>query len=132
MDPTAGVARFLKEGPYAKAVQFRFHEHCEETSKLDALSRCRALNHLLESEVRLFWTDSQTSSHMFNIFYMAYRAYGNFLMSMWRQRNQAILMVASQCAKYQETVSRELMGMCQEDISMAVVRAFGRRPRPLI
>ena len=55
MDRKAGIARFLAEDTYAKAVHHRFHELCEETAQLDALTRCRALNHLLETEVRFYW-----------------------------------------------------------------------------
>lgn len=47
----AYVGRLLKDEPYAKSVQSKFFDHCDNTVNLDALSRCRALNELLETHV---------------------------------------------------------------------------------
>jgi hypothetical protein len=46
-----GAQRLVREDEYAEGVRKNFNEHVEKHSKLDALSRCKALNTFLSDNV---------------------------------------------------------------------------------
>lgn len=122
MERKASVARLVKETSYAEAVHRKFLSHCAETAKLDALSRCRALNQYLETSVSFSWIHAPLVNLRLEQA-SVYRACGNpYPQTYWRQGSLGMSTYATCSAKCQKIV--ELMTVAHiiiRDLIKAVV-----------